>query len=219
MIRLENICKYYSKNSVTALNNVNLNINDGEMVALMGKSGSGKSTLLNIIGLLDYFSSGRYYFNDNLIGNNKYKFNEAIRKDYFGFVVQNFALIPDRTIYYNISLPLIYRKVPKNEIRRKVLALSDTLGIRKLLKSYPYQISGGESQRAAIARALITNPKVILADEPTGSLDNENEKNILDIFSRLNSRGVTIIMATHDNTVSKSCNRVIMLSDGKIVGK
>lgn len=219
MIRLENICKYYSKNSVTALNNVNLNINDGEMVALMGKSGSGKSTLLNIIGLLDYFSSGMYYFNDNLIGNNKYKFNEAIRKDYFGFVVQNFALIPDRNIYYNISLPLIYRKVPKNEIRRKVLALSDTLGIRKLLKSYPYQISGGESQRAAIARALITNPKVILADEPTGSLDNENEKNILDIFSRLNSRGVTIIMATHDNTVSKSCNRVIMLSDGKIVEK
>jgi len=216
MIRLNNICKHYKVNNTVALDNIDLAIDHGELVAIRGKSGAGKSTLINIIGFLDNFSSGDYYFQSEKIEQNAYKKQLKLRSKNIGFVVQNFALIPDHTIFYNISLPLLYQGYSKQKIESRVHEVAKRMNIDTLLNKLPQHISGGESQRAAIARALVNKPDLILADEPTASLDEKNEEIIIEYFKELNREGITIIIVTHDHSVANQCNRVIDLSDGKI---
>lgn len=219
MIELNKICKYYNKGSIKAIDDISLKIEKGEMVALIGKSGSGKSTLLNVIGLIDSFTSGEYTFDDTKIENNNRKLQETIRRENMGYVVQSYALIPDKTAFDNIALPLNYRKISNSEIKEKITSLAKQLDITHILKKYPHQISGGESQRVALARALITQPSIILADEPTGALDTSNESIILDIFKELNRQGITLLISTHDETVANICSRKIALSDGRIISE
>lgn len=212
MIRLQNISKIYRNKTVPALDQVSLTINDGEMVSVVGKSGSGKSTLLNIIGMLDIQTRGSYFYNGIEVNDHQ---RQELRKR-IGIVLQNYALIPEKTVYDNIALPLYYLRSHKPEIKRKVQEVSEALGISGLLRSYPNQLSGGECQRAAIARALITQPEILLADEPTGSMDTENRDIILDIIRSLNQRGISILIVTHDAAVANCCKRKLTLQDGRI---
>ena len=216
MIRLNNICKHYKVNNTVALDNIDLAIDHGELVAIRGKSGVGKSTLINIIGFLDNFSKGDYYFKNVKIEQKTYKKQLELRNKNIGFVVQNFALIPDQTIFYNISLPLLYQGYSKQQIKSRVHEVAERMNIDDLLNKLPQHISGGESQRAAIARALVNRPDIILADEPTASLDEKNEEIIIKYFKELNSEGITVVIVTHDHGVANQCNRVINLSDGII---
>lgn len=217
MIELKNICKLYKTNNTFALQNINLSIDKGEFIAICGRSGAGKSTLINIIGFLDHFTKGEYFYNNQRVGQRDFKKQLNLRKNKIGFVVQNFALIPDNSVFYNISLPLMYQGLTKGQVEKKVEEVSEMLNINHLLKRFPRHISGGESQRVAIARTLVNNPDIILADEPTASLDDKNEQIILDIFKELNRKEITIVVVTHDQNVAKKSKRVIELSDGKIV--
>ncbi len=217
MIELKNICKLYKTNNTFALQNINLSIDKGEFIAICGRSGAGKSTLINILGFLDHFTKGEYFYNNQRVGQRDFKKQLNLRKNKIGFVVQNFALIPDNSVFYNISLPLMYQGLTKGQVEKKVEEVSEMLNINHLLKRFPRHISGGESQRVAIARTLVNNPDIILADEPTASLDDKNEQIILDIFKELNRKEITIVVVTHDQNVAKKSKRVIELSDGKIV--
>lgn len=215
MIELINISKKfkYKKSEIKALDSVSLKIDKNEMIAIMGPSGSGKTTLLNIVGGILKQSSGEYLFNiEPVLGDESSM--AKFRSDNVGFILQHFALIKNRNILYNIALPLKYKDIEKKEIKEKVLAVADTFGISSKLKVYPHMLSGGECQRVAIARAVISNPNVILADEPTNSLDNDNKYEVLDILKKLNKKGITIIIATHDNTVAQICDRKIHINNG-----
>lgn len=171
MISLENICKYYKnkKNIIKALDNINLKISKGDFITIVGQSGSGKSTLLNILGGLSVQTSGNYYFN-NIALSQKIKDLSNFRRENIGFIVQNFALIDYKNIFNNIALPLLYKKKSKECIKTKVYEFADRFGITEKLENFPSELSGGECQRAAIARALISNPNILLADEPTGDV-------------------------------------------------
>lgn len=218
MIELTNISKKFKngKNDFYALSDVNLNVEKSEILGLMGPSGSGKTTLLNIIGGIYQPSLGEYRFEDfQVVGDET--FLSKFRSQNIGFILQHFALIKNRTIFYNISLPLKYKKIESKEIKRRVVAIAKTLGIEDKLKKYPYMLSGGECQRVAIARAIVSAPKIILADEPTSSLDTANKQTILQILKQLNDEGMTIIIATHDSDVAKVCSRIINLKEGEIV--
>lgn len=204
----------YRKQDIAVLNGMSFHIQSGEMVALMGPSGCGKSTLLNILGGLISPTGGKYLFECQAVPHSESEMAE-FRSEKIGFILQNFALIKKRTVFYNIALPLKYRQLPKEEIREKVCLAAESLGIADKLYRYPYMLSGGESQRVAIARAIITSPSLLLADEPTSSLDDENKEEVFRILKKLNQEGITVVIATHDRTVADICNRVIQMNPGK----
>ncbi len=220
MIDIKNVNKEYflsANNKVQALKNINLHINKGEFISIVGKSGSGKSTLLNVISCMDNKYTGNYYLNNKSMTNKKVSELATIRNSMFGFIFQNFNLLQKLTAYENIEIPLIYKKVPKKQRKEIIMNVAEKMGIEKRLRHRPNELSGGEMQRVAIARALVTNPDVILADEPTGALDEKTGKQILNILKKLNDDGKTVIIVTHDLDLSKLTDRIITLSDGKII--
>lgn len=215
MITIKDLCKTYGKGNavVKALDGVNLTISDGEFIAVIGKSGSGKTTLLNLIGGLDTATSGNIIFDNEDITKMKDRVLADFRLRKIGFVFQFFDLIPELTAQENIVLPLRLAK-KKNPAWQSI---AKQLNIEDKLKSYPSELSGGQQQRVAIARALINNPKLILADEPTGALDSKTAAEIMELFRELNKDGHTVIIVTHDLEIAKQCDRIIEISDGKIV--
>lgn len=221
IIRLENITKIYKlgKVEVVALNNVSFSVDKGEFVAIMGPSGSGKSTLLYLLGLLDRPTYGRYYLFDNDVS----KFTDAqlavLRNKFFGFVFQNYNLLSRISALDNILLPLIYSDIShlKQENKERAKRLLSQIGLQDRIYHKPTELSGGQQQRVAISRALINNPEVILADEPTGNLDSKSAAEIIEIFKQLNSQGITIIMVTHEPDLASAAKRVIKLRDGEVV--
>lgn len=220
MIDLKDVSKDYyltEENSVRVLSNINLKINKGEFVSIIGKSGSGKSTLLNVISCMDSNFVGEYYLLDEKMNNKNKKDLAIIRNKNFGFIFQNFNLLSKLTAYENIEIPLIYKKVPRNKRKQIILKVAKDLEIEDRLYHKPKELSGGEQQRVAIARALVTNPEIILADEPTGALDVKTGKQILSILTELNKKGKTVIIVTHDLDLSRKSRRVVTLSDGKII--
>lgn len=219
MIRLSGISKIYRTEDIetTALDTINLSVAAGEFVAVMGPSGCGKSTLLHLLGMLDTPSRGEYRFQDTNIANLSEARLADIRKRNVGFVFQNFNLIDQLTVFENVELTLTYQNVQKKERRERVNGLLDALGLGKRKNHWPRQLSGGQQQRAAIARAVISQPKLILADEPTGNLDTSHGNAIMQLLQQLNEDGATIIMVTHSLYTSRYANRVINLLDGKIV--
>lgn len=220
MIDLRNVSKDYyltEENSVRALSDINLKINKGEFVSIIGKSGSGKSTLLNVISCMDSNFVGEYYLLDEKMNNKKKKELAIIRNKNFGFIFQNFNLLTKLTAYENIEIPLIYKRVPRSKRKQIIFDVAKDLEIEDRLYHKPKELSGGEQQRVAIARALVTNPEIILADEPTGALDVKTGKQILSILTELNKKGKTVIIVTHDLDLSRQARRVVTLSDGKII--
>lgn len=219
MIRLKNISKRYLLGEVitNALNNVSLTIADGEFAAIMGTSGSGKSTLLNIIGCMDVPTSGEYHLDDRLVSELKSKELSEIRNKKISFVFQNFALMEKYTAYENIELPLINGRVPAKKRQTKVREAASRLGIEDQLRKLPKQMSGGQQQRVAIARALASGAEIILADEPTGALDKKTGAEVMEILKELNSEGKTIVIVTHDPIIAERADRIITISDGRII--
>ena len=219
MIELKNIIKTYGvgEAKVCALNNVNIKIEKGEFVAIVGPSGSGKSTLLNILGGIDTSSSGVYYLNSQKISGLSNKKMASLRNEEFGFVLQYFGLINDYTIYENVALPLKYSKKKIKKKKELVREILKKLSIENKESAYPTELSGGQCQRVAIARALINNPNIILADEPTGALDKDTGIQIMEILKNLNNEGKTVIIVSHDENVYLKCNRVIKIEDGNII--
>jgi len=219
MIRTENLVKVFRTDEVetTALNNVSMNIEDGEFVAIMGPSGCGKSTLLNIIGLLDSPSGGRFVFNDIDVTHFKEKHRTNLRKSNIGFIFQSFNLIDELTVFQNVELPLVYQNIPKAKRAEMVEEALERMNIAHRKGHFPQQLSGGQQQRVAIARAVVSKPKLVLADEPTGNLDSNNGKDVMELLGRLNSEGTTIIMVTHSKTDAKYAHRIINLLDGQVV--
>ncbi|AXB57563.1 ABC transporter ATP-binding protein [Flavobacterium fluviale] len=202
-----------------ALSEISLTINQGDFVSIMGPSGSGKSTLLNIIGLLDSASDGSYKLLDQEMIGLKEKAKSQARKENIGFIFQNFNLIDELSVYDNIELPLIYNNVPSAERKKKVNAIADKLGISHRLKHFPQQLSGGQQQRVAVARALINNPKIILADEPTGNLDSKNGNEVMELLTDLHANGATILMVTHSDYDASFSQRTILMKDGMILSE
>lgn len=219
MIELKNISKVFNKsksNEVNALQNINLKIETSCMLAIMGPSGSGKSTLLNILGCLDVPSAGTYKLYDQELQSVSHKKLAAIRNQYFGFVVQDFALIEDYTVMRNVEIPIQYSKNKANKKERVVTMLA-MLGMLEKASEYAYNLSGGQRQRVAIARALINNPDIILADEPTGALDQNTGQQVLSIFKRIHKeQKKTVLIVTHDDKIAKQCDGIVHIADGKI---
>lgn len=219
MIKLTNISKIYTADEVetTALDNINLHIKKGEFVAIMGPSGCGKSTLLNIIGMLDSPNEGSYMFDGHEVSDFRERQRAKLRKGHIGFVFQNFNLIEELTVYENVELPLLYLKVPSKDRKERVEQALTRMNIMHRKGHYPQQLSGGQQQRVAIGRAIITNPSVILADEPTGNLDSTNGEEVMNLLSELNQSGTTIAMVTHSPYDANYAYRIVNLFDGKIV--
>lgn len=221
MIQLNEITKIYRTDEVEtlAVNKLNLSIGENEFVAMMGPSGCGKSTLLNIIGLLDKPSSGNYQLN----GEETTPLNVAQkadrRKNLIGFVFQNFNLIEELNVFHNVELPLLYQPFSRKERKEKVNQVLERVGIGHRAKHFPPQLSGGQQQRVAVARALVADPKIILADEPTGNLDSKNGSEVLDLLSELHQQGTTIIMVTHSKYDAERSQRIIQLMDGKVISE
>ncbi len=218
LIELKNIKKNYitKAGNVSVLKGLNLNIEEGEFVSIMGKSGSGKTTLLNIIGLLDKFNEGEYIFRGENISN----FNENRKSDFrnrnIGFIFQQFYLMETLTVYQNIEIPLLYRGGEnKEERRKKIEEKLEKVGLIEKINNKPYELSGGQQQRVAIARALVTEPYLILADEPTGALDSGTSEEIMKLLKELNNQGKTIIMVTHDKDLRRYTTRDVFLKDGE----
>ncbi len=219
MIKIENLSKVFRTEEVetTALNQVSLEVKQGEFVAIMGPSGCGKSTLLNIIGLLDNPSEGKYYFDGQEVGHLKEKQRTQVRKGNIGFVFQSFNLIDELNVYENVELPLVYLKKRAGEKKEMVSHILERMNISHRAKHFPQQLSGGQQQRVAIARALVAGPKLILADEPTGNLDSRNGTEVMNLLTELNQEGTTIIMVTHSQHDASYAHRIINLFDGQIV--
>jgi putative ABC transport system ATP-binding protein len=220
MIRLENISKIYRTKEIEtlALDRIDFEVKKGEFVSVMGPSGCGKSTLLNLIGLLDEPDQGRVRLNDQEILTYEDKKTARLRNQLVGFIFQSFHLIKELNVYDNVELPLIYRKTPAAERKKQVLWALEKVGLLNRMQHYPAQLSGGQCQRTAIARAVAGNPGIILADEPTGNLDSKIGQEVVDILSSLNNSGTTIVMVTHDEHIARSTHRIIRLFDGRIVG-
>ncbi len=218
MISLQNIRKSYHTdyNSLEVLKGIDLTINQGEFVSIMGSSGSGKSTLLNILGLLDEFDSGEYLLNDAAMDNLSQKQAAMYRNQLLGFVFQSFNLLNFKTAMENVALPLYYQKVDRKKRQALALDYLDRVGLKEWAHHLPTQLSGGQQQRVAIARSLITSPKVILADEPTGALDSKTSHDVMEIFKEVNREGITMIIVTHEEDIAKMTNRIIYLKDGLI---
>jgi len=219
MINISSISKEYvmGDNKLLALNNVDISINEGEFVSIMGSSGSGKSTLMNIIGCLDVPSHGEYFFRDNNISNySSNKLAELRNKD-IGFIFQNFNLLPRLNALENVILPLLYSGKSKKERADLALAALKNVGLNDRTHHRPNQLSGGQQQRVSIARAIAGTPKLILADEPTGALDSSTSLEIMKILNDLNETGITIVLVTHEDDIAKYGSRIIKMKDGKII--
>ncbi len=217
IIELKDICKKFQQGNEhrNILTNLDLRIDESEMVAIRGRSGSGKTTLLNIIGGIDYPDSGSYTFREKEIRLRNQNDAAAFRKKHIGVVVQHFALLDDLSVFENIAMPLWTDRLSGREKRERVEIMMEETGIASLRNAYPLTLSGGEKQRVAIARALIRKPDILLADEPTGALDEESGKQIVSLFKKLNREGNTILMVTHDEMVAASCSRILYLRDGQ----
>lgn len=220
MIVLENVTKIYNEktNATKALDSVSLKIQDGELVSIMGPSGSGKSTLLKIIGCMDAPTKGIYILDDVNVTNCTQTQVHKIRKKKIGYVFQHFALMDYYTAYENIELPLLAANVKRKNRIRIILSHMEHLGILSERDKLPGKMSGGQQQRVAIARALVTNADIILADEPTGALDQKTGREVLELLREINKTGKTVVIVTHDKNISEMTNRVITICDGKIVG-
>ncbi len=219
ILKVHNVEKYYgSKSSLTkAINGISFDVEKGEFVAIMGASGSGKTTLLNLISTIDKVTAGEIFVNGDNITTLKGNSLNKFRRDKLGFIFQDFNLLDTLTGYENISLSLSIQNINANEQKKRIDDIASKLGITKILNKYPYQISGGEKQRIASARAIITNPSIILADEPTGALDSKSSKQLLSSFEYLNKElNSTILMVTHDAFTASYASRVIFIKDGKI---
>lgn len=219
IIKIENLRKVYDTGLIKfeALKGVNFSVNQGEFVAIMGNSGSGKSTLMNIIGCLDMSSQGKYTLAGQDIS--MYKENELnkVRNKELGFVFQSFNLLPKLNVLRNVELPMVYSGIKAHERKIRATKLLEMVGLGDKLKNRPNELSGGQRQRVAIARALANNPKILLADEPTGNLDSISEKEIMAIFKKLNEEGTTIIMVTHEAEIAEYASRIIHFRDGHIL--
>ena len=215
-IEAKNIHKTFGKGdaAVHALRGASLSVDKGEMVAVMGKSGSGKSTLLNILGGLMTMDEGELRVGGKKVDFRKKKYLLNYRRREVGFAVQYFALIDDMNIYKNVSLPLRYQGISRAKIRQRTTKMLRNLGIEEKAKAYPGELSGGQQQRAAIARALVKNAKIILADEPTGALDEDTGNDVMKLFQRLKMKDRAIIIVTHDSKVAEYCDRIVYLRDG-----
>lgn len=215
MLEIKNLTKSYGNTNV--LHDLDLSVEEGMMIAIMGRSGSGKSTLLNAIsGLVSVQNGSIKYKNEKIMLNNFNKMS-AFREHEIGFVLQNYALLNDRSAFDNIMLPLKFRRMKRENAKKTVYEYANALEIEDKLHLSPDKLSGGECQRVAIARALVKNPSLILADEPTGALDSENEQIILNIFKKVKGMKKTIIIVTHDSTVAHECDRILKMKDGKLI--
>lgn len=219
MLKTVDLVKVFRTEEVetTALNKVNIEVKEGEFVAIMGPSGCGKSTLLNIVGLLDNPSGGELHFLGHEVSKFREKQRTNLRKANIGFVFQSFNLIDELTVFENVELPLLYLGVSATERKRKVEAVLDRMKMSHRRNHFPQQLSGGQQQRVAIARAVVANPKLILADEPTGNLDSANGEEVMNLLSELNSEGTTIVMVTHSPSDAEKAHRIIHLFDGHVV--
>lgn len=219
MITINNLEKFYSTDEIRtiALNKLSFNVNNGEFVAIMGPSGCGKSTLLNILGLLDDPDGGSFEFNGIEVAGFNERKRAELRKHNIGFVFQSFNLIDELTVYENVELPLIYTGVKTAERKRRVEEVLEKMKIMHRRKHFPQQLSGGQQQRVAVARAVVNNPKLILADEPTGNLDSSNGNEVMELLVELNEAGTTIIMVTHSEHDAKYSHRIIRMLDGQKV--
>lgn len=219
MIRLEQVSKIYGSGNtaVKALKSVDLTINKGEYCSVMGSSGSGKSTIMNIIGCLDRPSQGKYYFNNVDVAKLPELELAKIRNQQIGFVFQQFHLLPQLTALDNVILPMIYGQIKPGERKNRAIEALTQVGLQERMFNKPNQLSGGQQQRVAIARAIVNQPLLLLADEPTGALDSQTTKEVMNIFSQLNAQGITIIMVTHEADVARLSNRVVWFRDGEVV--
>ena len=218
MIDLLGITKSYStgSHSLQVLKGVDLAVEPGELVAIMGSSGSGKSTLLNILGLLDAYDGGAYKLDGKLVANLSERRAAEMRRELLGFVFQSFNLINFKTAAENVALPLYYQKVPRKERTARAHELLDRVGLLDWADHLPSQMSGGQKQRVAIARALAANPRVILADEPTGALDSKTSEDVMALLKELNGEGMTMVVVTHESDIAAACQRTIRLRDGVV---
>ena len=221
LIDVKNLQKKYRTDEIetTALNSINVGIEEGEFVAIMGPSGCGKSTFLNVLGLLDTPDGGTYTFNGQEMTQLSERQRSVVRKNNIGFVFQSFNLIDELSVFENIELPLIYLKVSASERKERVDRILERMGIAHRAKHYPQQLSGGQQQRVAVARALIADPKIILADEPTGNLDSAHGNEVMDLLSELNQGGTTIVMVTHSAHDAGYASRIIRLLDGEVIAE
>lgn len=221
MIQVSNLKKVFSYGNVytVALGGINMEVTEGEFVAIMGPSGCGKTTLLNILGLLDNPSEGNYLLNGVEVGQLKESQRTALRKGKIGFVFQSFNLIDELTVEQNVDLPLKYMGVPVEERKKRVTEVLRRINISHRANHYPNQLSGGQQQRVAIARAVVCNPQLILADEPTGNLDSKNGKEVMELLAQLNDDGTTIVMVTHSQRDASYAHRIINMLDGFLVEK
>jgi putative ABC transport system ATP-binding protein len=219
MIELIDICKVFRNKNVEtkAISNINLSVADGEFVSIMGPSGCGKTSLLNIIGLIDAPSSGNYYLDGLLVSDIAERNRTALRKNNFAFIFQSFNLIDDLTIWENIELPLVYQKIPQQERSERVEKVLERFSLKHRSNYFPSELSGGQQQIVAVARAVIAKPRVILADEPTGNLDSTHGEDVIQQLIKLNEAGTTIIMVTHSMMQAQRSQRIIHLFDGHVV--
>ncbi|MDD6482379.1 MAG: ABC transporter ATP-binding protein [Lachnospiraceae bacterium] len=219
LIELQDIYKIYQMGDteVRANDGVSFTIDDGEMVAIVGKSGSGKSTIMNIIGALDVPTEGKYCLNGTDVSSMTDDELAAIRNRQIGFIFQQYNLLPRMSILKNVELPLVYAGVNEAERKRRAMAALEKVGLGEMTKKMPNQLSGGQQQRVSIARALVGNPSLILADEPTGALDSRTSKEVLGFLKELNEEGNTIVLITHDNSIALEAKRIIRIHDGKVV--
>lgn len=218
MIEFKNVTKMYGteENGTKALDDVSLTIKDGEMVAVMGTSGSGKSTLLNIIGGMDKLTSGSYLYDGMEVGNMSVSELNKFRKNNVGFIFQHFALLNHYSAYENVEVPLRAHRIRRKERKRRIREKLSMVGIADQADKLPVEMSGGQQQRCAIARALVYDNNLILADEPTGALDSQNSIEIMNIFRNINELGKTVIIVTHDADIAGKCDRIIQIEDGKV---
>jgi putative ABC transport system ATP-binding protein len=219
MIKTEKLKKVFRTEEVetTALNNIDLEVSEGEFLAVMGPSGCGKSTLLNILGLLDNPTNGKYWFKGVEVSRHRERQRTNFRKGNIGFVFQSFNLIDELNVYENVELPLLYLRIKTSDRKRRVNEILERMQISHRKKHFPQQLSGGQQQRVAVARAVVTNPGLILADEPTGNLDSRNGEEVMILLEELNKEGTTIVMVTHSPSYADRASRIMHLFDGHII--